>query len=310
MKTIEDPNRGTTHRRSPIGAWSYWLGASVLLCSLAGVLTLHLAGCPSSDDDDSSGDDDTTDDAFECTEDRAGWEQCDDGAVQWCHVIDGYDPHFHWGMDCAAEGYDCVEHGDHEADCVDPTTTCAAGDFQCDDNTAMNCLDGHFSIEDCGTGECHEHGDEAECEESSSEFDPQQACDLFDSETPENKAVTTTFGDVFDGAYHADLDVPVYVTLPEQQASYIHFPVEVSGEYVVFLNTAGVFDKILDSDEVEQATSGGVANGECPEVLVDHYHGLLEYDGDGTGPVPFVIGFQAVAAQEVGFIVMLKAAAE
>lgn len=290
----------TSDRRFPTGAPARWIGASALLCILACALALYLAGCPASSDDD------TTADTFECTEDRAGWEQCVDGAVQWCHVLEGMDPHFHWGMDCATDGYDCVEHADHEADCVDPGTTCQDGDFQCDDNVAMNCLDSHFSIEDCGTGECQVNAGEAECEEGHSEFDPQQACDLFQNETPENKAVVTTFGDVFDGDYHADLDKAVYVTLPEQQASYIHFPVSGSGEYVVFLDTADVFDKVFDRNEAEQAVSGGGANGACPEVLVDYWHVHLEYDGDGFGPVPYVIGFKAVPAQQVGFIVMLE----
>jgi hypothetical protein len=225
------------------------------------------------------------------------------------------DPHFHWGADCEALGYECVELTESTAVCLDESSSCTAGEFKCEDNTAYNCVDedghSHWAIEPCGTAlECHEETSEAVCEEHAHEgdFDPQTACDAYSGGGGETKQVTTTFDDVFSEDYHADLDVSVTVTLPDNEVSYIHFPVTAGGEYVVFLDVADVLDTILHRDETDQGPlDGGIANGKCPDDLVDHYHAELAYDGDCSGPVPFVLKFKAVSAQDVTFVVMKKA---
>ncbi len=145
--------------------------------------------------------------------------------------------------------------------------------------------------------------DSGDDDDEDTEF-PQEACDQFSEGTVEQKEVVDVFDDVFDETYHADLDVPVEVTLPDNAESYIHFPVFQSGEYVVFLDTEGVFDTVYDRNEVEASISGGVPNGVCPDVLTDHYHvGGVVYDGDGESPVPYVIKFKAVSAQTIRFII-------
>ncbi len=106
--------------------------------------------------------------AWECEDGKDGWERCTDNKVQYCHIVEGMEPHFHWGQDCQKDGYECVEVKDGEAVCVDHSTSCSEGDFHCDglDDTAYNCVDGHYSVIPCGTSKaCHETTTEAVCEE-------------------------------------------------------------------------------------------------------------------------------------------------
>ncbi len=253
------------------------------------------------------GDDDTGDTtAWECDASHDGWERCtDEDAVEWCHDMEG-SPHFHEGTDCAELGYACTEYGEGLAACVDPSTSCEEGEAWCEDNTARFCVDGQVAVEPCSSvQECHAHDGEAVCEDTV-DFDPQQACDILADGPSEDKAVTTDFDSVFDGAYHADLATAVTVTLPDQQASYIHFPVEHDSEYVVFLDTEGVLQAILDKDGADSGASGGAPNGMCPESLVDHWHAHLHNHTGST--VPFVLELAAVAPQDVTLIVMDKGA--
>jgi len=277
---------------------------------------------------------------WECAEGRDGWERCVGDQIQYCHEVAGMTPHFHNGRDCAAEGLACVEEADHhESFCVDMSVTCTDSEFRCEGNTAYNCIDGHEAQEPCGTGICHEHTDEAHCEDQSEECGghghidgdhchcdtgyvldpddplncvsevpfPQQACDNFQNGTVEQKSVTTTFADVFAPDYHADLDVPVEVTLPAGSPSYIHFPIMETGEYVLFLNTTGVFETSYDRDATELAVSGGTPNGMCDTVLTEHWH--IEATMDATQPpVPGVLEFSAPATETtVRFIIMIYA---
>lgn len=260
-----------------------------------------------------------SEESFECTEDRDGFEQCVDNKVEYCHVVEGMDPHFHWGADCETLGFECMELSESEAVCLDESTTCTVGEFRCEDNTAYNCVEhgdhGHFAVEPCGTAAtCHEHDDEAHCEQAVSDFDPQDACDAFTAETEETKAVVTAFDEVFTEDYHADLGVEVHVTLPDNEVSYIHFPVFTCGEYAVFTDQTGVFDGIQHRDETEMLTSGGTAVGVCEEEIPEHWHADLEWDGEGTegeSPVPYVIRFKAVeGGAEVNFAVFQIAAEE
>lgn len=283
------------------------------------------------------GDDDNNNNGWECGEGYDGWEKCAGDQIQYCHLVAGMDPHFHNGRDCGDEGLTCVAEADTgEAFCVDMSVDCTAGSFRCEDNTAYNCIDGHEANEPCGTGVCHEHADEAHCETQSLECDghghlesgechcdtgyvqdpddplscisevpfPQQACDNFQNETVEQKSVTPTFADVFAPDYHADLDVPVEVTLPAGD-SYIHFPIMETGAYVLFLDTVDVFDSAYDRFETALNVTGGVPNGMCETVLTDHYHIDATLDASQP-PVPGVLKFNTSTANTtVRFIIML-----
>ena len=241
-------------------------------------------------------------------------------------------------MDCQAQGYECHDDGAGDATCVDTSQSCTDGEFRCEDNTAYNCIDGHMGIEPCGTAStCHEESDAAHCEESSEECGghghvhddececdggyevdpqdalncvasvsfPQLACDQFQEGTVEQRQVVTVFGDVFTADSHAELDVPVEVTLPDNATSYIHFPVEETGTYVLFFDTTGAFETVLHrgdkttGTEISPAPSGGTANGMCETVLTEHWHADLTYDGDDSGPVPYVIEFKPTSSQTV-----------
>jgi len=252
--------------------------------------------------DDGDGDSDEVDDSFECTAATAGWQQCTDNMVQWCHLVSADDAHFHWGANCEDLGLTCTELSAAEAVCVDTASSCTPGEAKCEQGAAFNCLaDGHWAVEPC-TGDCQMQGTEAVCEAACS-LDPQDACDAM-AATPESKQVTEVFSAVFSEDTHADIGVPVEVTLPDQALSYIHFPVTSSGEHLVFLDTAGVLDTILDADETDQLPAGGSANSACPDELTDHYHADLDYSGSGGDPVPFVLRFKAVPTQTVTLIVL------
>jgi len=288
------------------------VAATVLLAAL-----LIVPGCDEDTAADNDGGTDTdtdggtdTDTSFECNEDRDGWEQCVDNKVQWCHVVEGMDPHFHWGADCEALGYECVELTESTAACLDESSSCTVGEFKCEDNTAHNCMDhgdhGHWAIEPCGTAAtCEEEADKAHCHAGESDFDTQDACDAIAGTEVEEKAVVTTFSEVFSEDYHADLGVKVHVTLPDDQVSYIHFPVFTCGEFAMFMDTADVFDGIQHRDQSEITVSGGTAVSLCSDDIPEHWHADLEWDGESTkgeSPVPYVIRFKAVAGgMEVNF---------
>ncbi len=283
------------------------------------IFCLAITACDDDDEDSGAGDADTdtdTDADFECAADRDGWEQCKDGMVRWCHA-DGENSHFHWGANCADLGFECKELSESEAVCLDERSECTVGEFRCEDGTAYNCVDsdsqGYWAVDPCD-GECKEQDGSAHCEEGSiGDFDPQDACDIAKGTDVEKSSVTTTFGDVFSEDYHAELDHKVEVTLPENEASYIHFPVFYCGEFVIFLDTEDVLDGILHRDETEMAPAGGTANENCSEDLPEHWHMDLEWDGEGAegdSPVPYVIRFKALPSQTVSFVVMQKSVEE
>jgi len=262
------------------------------------LLLLPLAACKGDDTDD------TTD--WECDATHDAWERCtDEDAVEWCHG-DMDPPHFHEGTDCADLGYECTEYGEGLAACVDTSTSCDEGEAWCEDNTAYFCVDGSVAVEPCSSVQtCHAHDDEAHCEDDVA-FDPQQACDILADGPFEDKDVTPTFSSVFHEDYHADLATAVSVDLPDQAVSYIHFPVTHDSEYVVFLDTAGVLQAILDNEQNDQGASSGGPNGKCKADLVDHWHAELHNHTGST--VPFVLEFAAVDEQPVTLIVMDKGA--
>lgn len=86
---------------------------------------------------------------WECTKDRDLHERCQDGEVIWCHAVGT--PHFHSGAKCALNGLTCTELSETDAVCTDDTTTCNPGEFRCDGNSAINCVDGLAAIRPCGT---------------------------------------------------------------------------------------------------------------------------------------------------------------
>jgi hypothetical protein len=279
--------------------------------------------------------------SFECVAARDGWEQCLDNKVQYCHIVEGMEPHFHWGADCAALGYACVELSENEAACLDESTTCTAGTFKCENNTAYNCVTeeghSHWAIEPCGTAKhCHEEANEAHCEEEEDSnecgghghlhdnechcdtgyghdgtdtttciINPESICTLFGS-TPHQHTVATAFADFPN--VHADLYEPIEVALPANTSSYIHFPVTHNGEYVIFVDTAGSVEAVMHRNETDvTGLSAAGANGMCSTEIPEHYHLELAMDGE-TAPVPYIIRFsnQLATATTVRFMVVDK----
>jgi len=312
------------------------LRAMMALLALALLALLALPACGG----DEGGDETGGEESFECTTERDGWEQCLDNKVQYCHIVEGMDPHFHWGSDCQALGYACVELTGSQAACLDEGSTCTVGEFKCEGNSAYTCVDheghGHWAIEPCGTAaHCHEEADEAHCEEESGGecgghghlhdaechcnegyghdgddtstcvINPQAICDLF-AETPHSHTVVTAFADFPDA--HADLYEPIEVELPAGAASYVHFPVTHDGEYVIFVDTEGAVDAVMHRSETEVGSFHAAgANGKCSDTIPEHYHVDLEMDGDGD-KVPYILRFADTfaSATKVRFLIMDK----
>lgn len=284
--------------------------------------------------------DDATDtttgaESFACTTDRSGWEQCEGGDVQWCHI-----DHFHAGARCSALGYACVELSDREASCVDEASTCAVGAFSCDGNTAYNCVEhegeGRFAIEPCGTAKtCLEDAAEARCEVRSDEacgghgeyadgactcdvgyaYDgddpttcvvaPAQMCTIF-AEQAHSETAATAFEDF--ASAHAELYVPYEVELPANASAFVHFPVTHDDEFVVFVDQPEALAAVMHRDGTEMSTFHAAgANGACAEAIPEHYHVELAMDAE-TGPVPYILRFsdQISAPTTVRFMVIDK----
>ncbi len=86
---------------------------------------------------------------WQCATDTNRWERCDNGEVLWCHAVGT--AHFHSGAKCALAGLTCTELNERDAVCTDESTTCNPGEFRCDGNSAINCVDGLAAIRPCGT---------------------------------------------------------------------------------------------------------------------------------------------------------------
>ncbi len=99
-----------------------------------------LLACSGGDDGDGN---------WDCSTEKNLSEQCDEGEVIWCHA--GGTPHFHGGAKCALANLTCTEVTEDRAVCTDPTLTCTAGEYSCDGNTAVNCVEGVVALEPCGT---------------------------------------------------------------------------------------------------------------------------------------------------------------
>ncbi len=315
------------------------------------VIFILITGCDDSSSNDSNDKDINDSDvisSWECSAETNGWERCTENKIEYCHIVEGMDPHFHWSDDCESKGYKCVETAEGEAVCVDETASCSEGEFSCDSekNIAYNCIDGHKSIESCGTSKaCHEEDAKAHCEavaedecgghghlhDNECHCDegyvvdpdnskncieeiafPQLACNQFTENTPEEVTAVTSFADFKD--VHVETDIPVTVTLSANSEGYVHFPVrhtaDEGGAYVIFLNKAEILDKVLDMNENELLISGGTANGKCPDTLVEHWHVTTTYDDvTSDSPKPAIIKFKALEeATTVSLIIKYKEA--
>ncbi|MCK5689390.1 hypothetical protein KAI87_08975, partial [Myxococcota bacterium] len=276
--------------------------------------------------------------SFECTTERDDWQQCSANKIEYCHIVDGMDPHFHWGQDCDALGFECVETTGETAVCVDSSTSCEVGEFECTDNIAYNCIDGAFAVLPCGTAnECHEEADAAEChpyeevecgghghldtgtcicdpgyapdadDDLICVVSPAGVCTLFEGET-HTASLVTVFSEVFAADYHSPLGELTEVTLPDNAESFIHFPVPSDGDYVIFLSAAGVLDEVLHRDPAHEVIlkSGGDPNGECESTITEHWHTHLHHDSDAEDAVPYVLRFKAAAPQTLTFMILAQ----
>ncbi|MEM1007397.1 MAG: hypothetical protein AAGJ35_00200 [Myxococcota bacterium] len=85
-----------------------------------------------------------------CTPENDGKTFCIDNAVVFCHGKDTKAPHFHNDQDCEQQQLQCVSAND-QAYCVDTQTTCEGTTSECKDNQALNCVNGNFAVERCGS---------------------------------------------------------------------------------------------------------------------------------------------------------------
>ena len=113
----------------------------LVLASQLLLLSAALAAC--GDDTESS-----AAEAWACSESKNLSERCEEGEVVWCHAVGT--PHFHGGAKCALAQYSCIEVTEDRAVCSN-NETCADGDFRCEGNTAINCVQGVIGLEPCGT---------------------------------------------------------------------------------------------------------------------------------------------------------------
>ncbi len=312
----------------PLKAWIYTITA--LVFGVAMVWT-GAAGCG-----DDSSENNENNNGFECTEERDGWEQCVDDRIQWCHLVTGMEPHFHWSTDCSELGLSCVETDDHKAHCVDMTQNCDEGDAFCDHNTAHYCVDGHLAEKPCGTSNvCREEGGTAFCEPMSGdecgghgyldhgecvcdrfyEQDPEdalvcieanpfpeQACIMHSEDERHTEEAASSFEEALTQDHHAHLDEIIQATLDAGSAGYLRFPVAESGDYVIFLDTEGELSRVLDENGDEISASGGTPNDMCPEVWVEHYHVHTHVHE----MVPYVIEFVEGESRTVEFLIRFK----
>jgi len=264
---------------------------------------------------------------WECTTERADWEQCVDGKVAWCHIGVG-DPHFHWGADCQALGQGCVEVSESKALCLDTASTCDAGASKCEGNTAYTCVEvsgqHRWAQEPCGTAAlceasataatCVEKADPSECGghghlhdggcECAAPFsapadggltcviDPHLVCDQFQA-TPHAVTAVPSFAQ-FSGA-HIDVGAPALLTLPATGEGFAHFPVAADGTYVLFASHVGSATALMFRDGgVAMTLANGTPNGKCPNIITEHFHLADLVKDDATAEkVPFILRFKA-----------------
>ncbi|MBU0551432.1 hypothetical protein KJ940_08045 [Myxococcota bacterium] len=279
---------------------------------------------------------------WSCDAEHDGWSRCEGGAAQYCHIVEGMEPHFHVGADCQQLSLDCVQLEEGRAVCADPNSACQAGEFKCgaegsaEENTAFNCVEGRWAIQPCGTAKvCHEEADEAHCEAISGlecggfghlhdgechcetgyildEHDPmicvpsqpfpELACAQFGDAHQHEATLADTHEGAFDEAHHGPQDEPIHITPLAEGLGYLHFPAFVSGEHALFLSRADALDGVTNKDGVEVTLSGGDPVSVCEAAIPQHYHLALTKPAD-VEKVPYVLRFKAGGAP---LVVMIK----
>ena len=320
----------------------------VLSWTAAALLATATFGCSNEQEDHDTNHTNHADDdammtlgAFDCEAGKDGWEMCDADVMMWCHAVED-NAHFHAGKDCAASGLTCYVDAQHRASCVDPATTCTEGEFKCEDNVAMNCVDGHWASRSCGIAKqcqvtetdsacltpssddsCGGHGvkkDTAcECDPfyAQPDEDPNtcvladpagMACDAFEASEPHTATAAATPGESLAPMSHAALLTRTDVTLLANQPGYIHFPVTRTGTYVVMASKAGVVAGVADKDgeRVTSAEDKKGPNPNCSDALVEHWHAHIEYTGEPGSKIPHVIEFNSVDDASVSVLVFFK----
>lgn len=228
-----------------------------------------------------------------CDPSHNGWERCSEGQIEYCHVVEGMDPHFHGGLNCSDLGLTCTPLDDGAAVCVDPTTTCVASGARCEENSALFCAQGYLAREPCGTSkECVVSDGTPRCVDKATPGP--SACEVFGGSAVSETAAAefASFPDA-----HVEPGKLYHIELPPDVPGYVHFPVLASGTHELSFAAGGFFDAVLkrDGTEVVPAASGGEPSPSCANLIAAQWHVGLTYDGPGAGePVPYVMRFKAV----------------
>ncbi|RJO64438.1 MAG: hypothetical protein C4523_18420 [Myxococcales bacterium] len=173
-------------------------------------------------------------------------------------------------------------------------------------------------VEECGP-DGHSHGAECHCfsgQEPTAiggkDYCLQQGCgggdadggemedvDALACEALEGAAETVTAADDFarfDEA-HADLGKMIALSLSDGKPGFVHFEAEKTGDYAVYLDTAGTFDKALDEEGHELEVEMLGENPDCADKLPELIHILVTND---SGQVkPQVLQFKSGPARTV-----------
>jgi hypothetical protein len=133
-----------------------------------------LLACEARDSVDSSARPPTTPaphaESFACdAAEQNGWERCEGDRILWCHAETHGDygaPHFHGGINCAADGQRCavIDGPNHVAACVS-SEPCVPGPWSCESGSIVACHQGFRATKRCGTGSvCTAREGRAKCE--------------------------------------------------------------------------------------------------------------------------------------------------
>jgi len=196
-----------------------------------------------------------------------------------CHCFSGQEP-----SEIGEKQY-CLQQG-----CKEAETECS----------------GHGHLEN---GECHcdegfkqDHDDKTICIPDSEEHDVDyEAC-----EAVENIGENVTAADVFEkfDEAHVDLVVGAEITLPEQKEGFVHFPVEHTGEFAIYIDREDVVESVYDSERNELSIENAGSNGDCSDKLKEILH-ISATNESGT-KTPVIIKFKAKGGKVKIFIHKLE----
>jgi len=114
-------------------------------------------------------------------------------------------------------------------------------------------------------------------------------------ETGENVTAADEFAKFEDA--HADLGELIVLSLPDGKPGFVHFPASETGDFAVYLDTAGAFDKALDGEGHELETETLGANPDCSDKLPALFHVLVTNE---SGQIkPQILQFKSGAARTV-----------